>query len=79
MSSSFQGNDIRLFHTPSRGPSSEDSATGFKQFTVPLVESEWQREDGGSADREHLLMALADLNYINIRAKFTSDDLEEVG
>ena len=76
----FQGNDIRLFHNPRRGPSSFDDRTGFNQFTVPLIESEWEREDGGSADREHLLMALADLQYVNIRANYLEgSQLQEVG
>jgi hypothetical protein len=36
---------------------------------VPLLEWAWRRQDGLTADREHLLMALADLDYIVIRAR----------
>ena len=37
-------------------------------LTVPMLEGAWKRDDGGAVDREHLLMALADLEYIIIKA-----------
>ena len=39
-----------------------------KHCQVRVHESAWVRGDGGPSDREHLLMALADLDYILIRA-----------
>ena len=41
-----------------------------------LVESEWQRQDKTPADREHLLMALADLEYIIVRTTFNDYAVE---
>ncbi|KAL1116701.1 hypothetical protein AAG570_005173 [Ranatra chinensis] len=41
-------------------------------ITVPLTEEHWQREDGAFTDREHLLMALADLSDIMIKATYTT-------
>ena len=37
-----------------------------------MTEQHWQREDGRSADREHLLMVLADLDSILIKATYTT-------
>lgn len=39
-------------------------------FVVPLLEEYWQRSDGQPADREHLLMVLADLEAIYIKATY---------
>lgn len=39
---------------------------------VPLLEQYWQRHDGKPANREHLLMALADLKSILIKATYTT-------
>jgi dystroglycan 1 len=39
---------------------------------VPISEQHWQREDGRPADREHLLMVLADLDSILIKATYTT-------
>nr|CAH7733355.1 unnamed protein product [Callosobruchus chinensis] len=39
-------------------------------FVVPLLEQYWQRSDGQQADREHLLMVLADLENIYIKATY---------
>ena len=35
---------------------------------VPIHEDFWTRTDGLQVDREHLLMALADVDFILIRA-----------
>lgn len=45
-------------------------------FSVPLLEQHWQRSDGQKADREHLLMALADLEAILIKATYTTNTRE---
>ncbi|KAK4879912.1 hypothetical protein RN001_008058 [Aquatica leii] len=47
-----------------------------QSFEVPLLEQYWQRSDGQKADREHLLMALADLKAILIKATYTTNTLE---
>ena len=39
---------------------------------VSITEQHWQREDGRQADREHLLMALADLEAILVKATYTT-------
>lgn len=40
---------------------------------VPLLEQHWQRHDGVPVNREHLLMALADLSAILIKASYTTN------
>ncbi|RZB41729.1 basement membrane-specific heparan sulfate proteoglycan core protein, partial [Asbolus verrucosus] len=51
--------------------------TGTPQtFVVPLLEQYWQRSDGQRADREHLLMALADLEAIYIKATYNTNTRE---
>lgn len=47
-----------------------------QSFSVPLVEKYWQRSDGKQADRAHLLMALADLKAILIKATYTTHTRE---
>ncbi|KAF5283747.1 hypothetical protein FQR65_LT02641 [Abscondita terminalis] len=47
-----------------------------QSFDVPLLEQYWQRSDGQRAGREHLLMALADLKAILIKATYTTNTLE---
>lgn len=37
-----------------------------------MTEDHWQREDGRAANREHLLMVLADLDTILIKATYTT-------
>ncbi|KAF4527485.1 hypothetical protein B566_EDAN014538, partial [Ephemera danica] len=44
--------------------------------SVPLYEQFWQRPDGQTANREHLLMALANLEYILIKATYTTNTRE---
>ena len=44
--------------------------------TVPLLEQYWQRVDGQATDREHLLMALAELDNILIKATYTTNTQE---
>jgi hypothetical protein len=37
-------------------------------FNIKMHENSWMRSDGLVVDREHLLMALADVDFILIRA-----------
>uniref|UniRef100_A0A8C7EWG4 Heparan sulfate proteoglycan 2 n=1 Tax=Neovison vison TaxID=452646 RepID=A0A8C7EWG4_NEOVI len=43
-----------------------------KSFEITLREEFWRRPDGQPATREHLLMALADLDELLVRATFSS-------
>jgi len=52
--------------------------TGSKTFVVPILEDNWQRPDGILINREHLLMALADVDGIYIKATYTTST-EEAG
>ncbi|XP_025163883.1 basement membrane-specific heparan sulfate proteoglycan core protein [Harpegnathos saltator] len=64
----ISANDINLLYY-----SRESPEPNFQQsFTVPLLEQYWQRNDGTQADREHLLMALADVRAIRIKATYTT-------
>ena len=47
-------------------------------YTVRLIEADWQRTDGQRMSREHLLMALAEVDYVHIRAVF-GEGVTEVG
>lgn len=49
------------------------------QFNVLIHESEWRRDDGMKSDREHLLMALADLSHMLIEALEDSRQVFKVG
>ncbi|XP_071052422.1 basement membrane-specific heparan sulfate proteoglycan core protein isoform X15 [Onthophagus taurus] len=44
--------------------------------SVPLLEQYWQRNDGQKTYREHLLMALAELEAILIKATYTTNTRE---
>ncbi|XP_073426230.1 basement membrane-specific heparan sulfate proteoglycan core protein isoform X4 [Dendrobates tinctorius] len=46
-----------------------------KTFEIAFRESQWKRPDGQQATREHLMMALADLDEILIRASYSTDML----
>ncbi|XP_064381761.1 basement membrane-specific heparan sulfate proteoglycan core protein isoform X5 [Dromaius novaehollandiae] len=62
------GNDITLVayqpELPPRAP---------RAFEVVFREQHWQRPDGQPATREHLMMALADLDEILIRATYSTN------
>ena len=60
----FQGNDIRLMHVPETRDFSAEKQT----FSVRIHEDSWMRADRLLVNREHLLMALADVDFILIRA-----------
>ncbi|XP_018405456.1 PREDICTED: basement membrane-specific heparan sulfate proteoglycan core protein-like [Cyphomyrmex costatus] len=63
---SANGINLLYYSRESPEPNSQQS------FTVPLLEQYWQRNDGTQADREHLLMALADVRAIRIKATYTT-------
>lgn len=44
--------------------------------SVPLLEQFWQRQDGQATNREHLLMALADVEAILVKATYTTNTRE---
>lgn len=67
-SPSTQANDIKLLYYSRESPEPNSQ----QSFTVPLLEQYWQRADGTTADREHLLMALADVRAIKIKATYTT-------
>ncbi|XP_040085468.1 basement membrane-specific heparan sulfate proteoglycan core protein isoform X3 [Oryx dammah] len=68
----LQGNNIILEHHTSQEPSSGQPST----FTVPFWEQAWQRPDGQPATREHLLMALADIDSLLVQASHTQRPAE---
>ena len=69
----LQGNDIRLLHFPSSSPFSAS-----EPYSARLLESSWVRQDGGRVDREHLLMALAAVEHVLVRANL-AQGVEEAG
>ncbi|XP_068986148.1 basement membrane-specific heparan sulfate proteoglycan core protein-like isoform X23 [Bombus flavifrons] len=64
----ISANDINLLYFSKESPEPNTPQT----FVVPLLEQYWQRNDGTQADREHLLMALADIRAIRIKATYTT-------
>ncbi|XP_037089474.1 basement membrane-specific heparan sulfate proteoglycan core protein-like [Pollicipes pollicipes] len=60
----IMGNDVRLQHILEVDVLPNQPWT----LEVPMLEQAWQRHDGVRVDREHLMMALADLEYIIIKA-----------
>ncbi|XP_060586623.1 basement membrane-specific heparan sulfate proteoglycan core protein-like isoform X4 [Ruditapes philippinarum] len=68
----ISGNDITLIH---RG-ASDFQPTRPTAVSVMMYEQNWYRVDGERATREHLLMALADLDSILIKATFEKPQVE---
>ncbi|KAK2526705.1 Hspg2 isoform A [Columba livia] len=68
----LQGNGILLEHFSDTSPPAGVPTA----VTVPFRERAWRRADGRDATREHLLMALADVDLFMIRASY-SDHQEE--
>ncbi|KAF2367999.1 Laminin EGF domain [Trinorchestia longiramus] len=64
----IKGNGVTLRHYGQRQLSSSQSET----VRVQLVENEWRRQDDNPANREHMLMALANIDYILIKATYTT-------
>ncbi|XP_055374705.1 basement membrane-specific heparan sulfate proteoglycan core protein isoform X7 [Condylostylus longicornis] len=61
-------NDIVILHYNKN----EISPSVAYTYTIPIVENSWQRNDGVLVNREHLLMALADIEAIYIKATYTT-------
>lgn len=61
-------NDITILHYRRDGVLPSGSQT----YSVPILEENWQRVDGNQVNREHLLMALADVSDIFIKATYTT-------
>ncbi|XP_056364035.1 basement membrane-specific heparan sulfate proteoglycan core protein isoform X2 [Oenanthe melanoleuca] len=68
----LQGNGILLEHFSSATP----PASVPTAVTVPIREGAWRRADGHDATREHLLMALADVDLFMIRASYSEQPEE---
>ncbi|XP_067873656.1 basement membrane-specific heparan sulfate proteoglycan core protein isoform X2 [Heterodontus francisci] len=68
----LQGNSIFLEHYTAKRPQPGIPST----FSVPFKESAWRRADGQPSTREHLLMALANVNVFMIRASYTEGTTE---
>ncbi|XP_072465307.1 basement membrane-specific heparan sulfate proteoglycan core protein isoform X4 [Notamacropus eugenii] len=68
----LQGNGISLEHHAEQEPVPGQPST----FSVPFRERAWRRADGQPATREHLLMALAGIDVIMIRASFAERQAE---
>eukprot|EP00062_Callorhinchus_milii_P012745 gi/632960275/ref/XP_007896099.1/ PREDICTED: basement membrane-specific heparan sulfate proteoglycan core protein [Callorhinchus milii] len=68
----LQGNNIFLEYYSTSRPKPGVPTT----FTVPLRESGWRRTNGQPCSREHLLMALAQIDLLMIRATFAEKMLE---
>lgn len=67
---SFQGNKIKLHHYRTDG---SISPIGSSTYTVPIVEDFWQNyEDGNKVLRPYLLMALANVSDIFIKATYNT-------
>ncbi|XP_032903838.1 basement membrane-specific heparan sulfate proteoglycan core protein isoform X7 [Amblyraja radiata] len=67
----LQGNNIFLEHytrRPERGVPTT--------ITIHFKETEWRRADGQPSTREHLLMALADINLFMIRGSYSEGATE---
>ncbi|KAM8989961.1 basement membrane-specific heparan sulfate proteoglycan core protein isoform 9-T9 [Ara ararauna] len=68
----LQGNGILLEHFSDTGVPSGVPTT----VTVPIRERAWRRADGREATREHLLMALADVDLFMVRASYSEQPEE---
>ncbi|XP_064028426.1 basement membrane-specific heparan sulfate proteoglycan core protein isoform X3 [Pogoniulus pusillus] len=68
----LQGNGILLEHFADASPPAGVPTT----ITVPFREHAWRRADGRDATREHLLMALADVDLFMIRASYSERQQE---
>ncbi|XP_078095298.1 basement membrane-specific heparan sulfate proteoglycan core protein isoform X4 [Mustelus asterias] len=68
----LQGNNIFLEHYTAKRPQPGTPST----FSVVFKESAWRRADGQPSTREHLLMALTNINVFMIRASYTEGTTE---
>ncbi|UYV67717.1 HSPG2 [Cordylochernes scorpioides] len=65
----ISGNHIELLYRHSSKPKTGSAMT----VVAPMYETAWVRSDNQPATREHFLMALADLESLQIRATYTPD------
>lgn len=61
-------NDITILHFRR----DEIIPRGSQSYAVPIIENYWERSDGKEVNREHLLMTLANVSYIFIKATYTT-------
>lgn len=61
-------NDITILHYRR----DEVQPSGLQSYLVPITEENWQRIDGNTINRQHLLMALADVSDVFIKATYTT-------
>lgn len=62
------GEDLTIIHYRKSGVSPSQASS----YAVPIIESAWQRSDGQMVPREHLLMALSQIDAIYIKATYTT-------
>lgn len=61
-------NDITILHYRR----DEVAPSSLQSYEVPILEEYWQRSDGNAVTRQYLLMALADVSDIFIKATYTT-------
>lgn len=61
-------NDITIVHHTHL----DLSSSGTQSYSVPILETSWKRSDDTVINREHLLMALADVQAIYVKASYTT-------
>ncbi|XP_018799857.1 PREDICTED: basement membrane-specific heparan sulfate proteoglycan core protein isoform X6 [Bactrocera latifrons] len=64
----ISGEDITIIHYRKAGVNPSQPSS----YSVPIIESAWQRPDGQVVNREHLLMALSKIDAIYIKATYTT-------
>ena len=64
----FQGNDIRLLHFLEEEITEYETESSAESYSIDIHEDFWMRNDRQLIDREHLLMALANVDFVLIRA-----------
>lgn len=64
----IRSSDITILHYRR----DEVSPSGQQTYSVPIYEDEWQRIDGNRVNRQHLLMTLAAVSDIFIKATYTT-------
>ncbi|XP_049312043.1 basement membrane-specific heparan sulfate proteoglycan core protein isoform X29 [Bactrocera dorsalis] len=64
----ISGEDITIIHYRKAGVNPSQPSS----YSVPIIESAWQRPDGQVVNREHLLMTLSKIDAIYIKATYTT-------
>ena len=70
----IRGNGIQMDYF-----ANHTDSNGKRFFSVFIHERNWKRDDGLAVDREHMLMALADLSHVMIEALEDSREVSRVG